>query len=85
MELDFDMQLKRTIAIIRRMGEGEHVVLPSGYRIGMGVDMSIGFMHGSDEEWSVSGLSTLDIKELNEILNKNEIYFPIPKPPSEGF
>ena len=29
-------------------------------------------------EWRVGGLSTLDLKGLNEVLNENGIHFPVP-------
>ena len=70
LELDFDKQLKRTLAVIRRMAEGEHLVLPNGLTIGMAEDMTIGYMlQYPDGTWRISGLSTIDLKQLNDELN----------------
>ncbi len=42
----------------------------------MAEDMSIGFvMRNSDSETSIGGLSTMDLKELNELLEKEDIGF----------
>ena len=75
---DIEWQLRRTLAIIRQMADGMHLTLPNGQRIGMGEDLSIGFMFEMNGEWRVGGLSTLDLKGLNEVLNENGIHFPVP-------
>lgn len=69
-DLDFKQQLNRTLAIVRRLSEGERIKLPSGHTIGMGEDMTIGFMmEYPNGEWRISRLSTIDLKQLNDELN----------------
>lgn len=78
LELGFDKQLKRTLAVVHRMAEGEHLVLPSGLTIGMAEDMTIGYMvQYPDGIWRISALSTIDLKQLNDELNNCPFpYFP---------
>ncbi len=79
MKLDFNGQLRRTINIVRQMAGGYHLTLPAGYKIAMAEDMTIGYLHGCDEVgYHVSSMATLSLKELNDILNKNDITHFIP-------
>lgn len=80
-DLDFKQQLNRTLAIVRRLSEGEIVKLPGGQTIGMGEDMTIGFMaEYPGGEWRISGLSTIDLKQLNNELNACPLpYLPATK------
>jgi len=78
--MTFDLQLSRTMSVIRELAQGEVLHLPDGYAIAMGDDMSIGFLFGSDETgWTISGLSSISIKDLNDICNKHDIGHAIPK------
>lgn len=70
--MTYDMT--RTLSVVRELANGEQLTLKDGYILAMGEDMSIGFLfvdqHGKE---SVSGLSTMDLCQLNKILNKNDI------------
>lgn len=74
-EMSADFQVKRTCSAIRRMSEGGHITLSDGHRLAMGEDMSIGYLYSSSEGDKVSPLSSLTFKELNDILNKEQIFF----------
>jgi len=66
--------VNRTLSIVRRLAEGKVLNLPNGSRIGMTEDMSIGFiMENSEGAYMVAGLSTIDLKQLNALLNKHNI------------
>lgn len=70
--------IPRTLAIIGELARGKRLILPIG-SIGMGADMSIGFLlsdgRGHD---TVGGLSTMDLKQLDELLTQHNIGFPVP-------
>lgn len=69
----------RTLAIVRQLAQGKHLTLPSGQVIGMGKDMSIGFvMIDSDSIEHIGGLLTLDLSELDQLLTEAQIGMPIP-------
>jgi hypothetical protein len=77
--LTTEMQIKRTLAIIRQLGEGKSLLLRSGHRVIMGHDLSIGFgIPTASGDWGVSRLSEMNFRELNELLNREEISFPVP-------
>lgn len=73
------VQVNRTIKILEQLALGKTLTLKEGYRLGMADDLSVGFVFtnqaGVD---SVSSLGALDFKQLNNILNKEEIGFPLP-------
>lgn len=73
--------LPRTLAIVRELAQGKHLVLPCG-KLGMGEDLSIGFLlddgHGHQ---TIAGLSTMDLRELDQLLTRHGIGFPIPSAP----
>lgn len=78
LKLNFEQQLRRTLAVLHRLAEGEYVQLPDGSRIMMGEDMSIGFAVEHRDGWRISELATLDIRALNSILNDTEPpYIPV--------
>lgn len=74
-----DYEIRRTLSILNEFIDGKVLSLPDGYRIGMGEDLSIGYLASSEgkDDW-VLGLSTMDLKQLNGILNKYNIGFSIP-------
>lgn len=77
MEEDFKRQLNRTLAAVRRLSEGEQIKLPTGHTIMMGEDMTIGYaIEYPDGSFRISGMSTIDLKELNVLLNKHFQNFP---------
>lgn len=65
---------KRTLAIVNRLADGHRLTLPDGNILAMGEDMSIGFIiKFPDQEEGISMMSTMDLKGLNELLNKHNI------------
>ena len=70
--------INRTFSILREFREGKQLLLPNGQRIGMGIDLSIGFIYdyGNGRE-GIGGMATLDLKELNKVLTKHNIGFAI--------
>ncbi len=90
MKQTFKKQLRRTLNIIGELAMGRHLILPTGYRIGMSKDMAIGYLHGSDDiGWRISGVSLLSFKDLNKICNKHDITDTIPEiwvdEPDDGY
>lgn len=71
-------ELARTLSIVKELAMGKTLHLPDGYRIGMGQDMSIGYLHTLRGEDYVSGLATMDLAQLNHLLNEHEIGNAIP-------
>lgn len=70
----------RTLAIVRELAHGKKLSI-DGRTIAMGEDMSIGFeITGSDGEIRIGGLSTMDLAQLNNLLNQHNIHFPVLKP-----
>ena len=61
----------RTLAIVKELAQGKTIKV-NGLTIGMGEDMSIGAMFGD----RISGLSTMDLAQFNELLSKNDIHMP---------
>ena len=58
--MNYDIQ--RTLAIVQQLAKGMWLTIPDVGTIGMGEDMSIGFMLEIDGEAHVAGLSTMDLK-----------------------
>ena len=76
--MDKDLQLQRTLSIVRQLAQGKTLPLPDGHRIAMGEDFSIGYLlEKSDGTCFVGGLSTMDLKELNETLEYHGIGFAL--------
>lgn len=67
----------RTLSIVRELAQGKRLNLEVG-TVAMGQDMSIGFIHTKEGEDFVSGLSTMDLCELNKLLNTHNIGMAIP-------
>lgn len=73
--------INRTLAIVKQLSQGKKLNLPNGYKIGMGVDMSIGFvMIDSTGKEGIGGLSTMDLKQLDQLLTAWNINHPLPTP-----
>jgi hypothetical protein len=67
------------MAIVKEMLKGKHVKTPIG-EIGMGEDMSIGFvMYHESGAITIGGLSTMDLAQLNRLLNDYNIGLVIPE------
>lgn len=63
----------RTISIVKQLADGKILKLPCG-EIGMGEDMSIGFLYTrEDGSQVIGGLATIDLKQLNDLLIKYEV------------
>jgi hypothetical protein len=74
---NFEIQFNRTLAAVRRLSEGEQIKLPTGHTIMMGEDMTIGYaLEYPDGSFRISGMSTIDLKELNALLNEHFQNFP---------
>ena len=72
-------QLTRTLSIVRELAKGRTLRL-SDYEIGMAEDLTIGIvMRNSKGEKSIGGLSSMDLKCLNNLLEENDIRFVIPE------
>jgi len=71
--------IARTLSIVRQMTQGKHLTLPNGVKIGMADDMTIGVVGTKDDgEDFVFGMSSMDLKQLNELLTKHNIGCAIP-------
>ena len=69
----------RTLSIVQQLAAGKRLTLPTGQVIGMGEDMSIGFLiQRADGEERVAGLSTMDLAQLNRLLNEYDIGMLMP-------
>lgn len=66
------------MAIVHELAQGKRLAVNSFF-IAMGEDMSIGVeIVGSDGERHIGGLSTMDLAQLNSLLNKHNIGMPLP-------
>jgi hypothetical protein len=73
-----DESRARTLAIVNELAQGKQLFLPVG-TLAMGADMSIGFvLEGSDGVEYVLGLSTMDLRELNMLLDEYNVGMVIP-------
>jgi hypothetical protein len=71
-------EMARTLSIVRMLAQGERLKLPIG-TVAMGDDMSIGFvLTKSDGAEILGGMSTMDLKQLNGLLNKYGANMVIP-------
>ena len=69
----------RTLAIVNLLARGKQLKLPGLGTLGMGKDMTIGLVFKkADGAEYVFGPSTMDLAELNEMLDRCEIGMPIP-------
>lgn len=69
-----DHEIARTLSIVQQMAQGKRLHLPNGQKIGMGEDMSIGFViTKANGVAHIGGLSTMDICQLNRLLNEHNI------------
>jgi hypothetical protein len=60
------------------MAQGKTLTLPNGGELGMGEDMSIGFLlHHRDGSVTIGGLSTMDLALLDQLLTEQGIGLPI--------
>jgi hypothetical protein len=69
--------IARTLSIVRELAQGKRLNLEVG-TVAMGQDMSIGFIHTKEGGDFISGLSTMDLCELNKLLNTHKIGMAIP-------
>ena len=71
--------LTRTLSIVQQLAQGKRLTLPTNQVIGMGEDMSIGFLiQHADGEERIAGLSIMDLAQLNQLLNEYNIGLAIP-------
>lgn len=71
-------EMIRTLSIVKQLSQGKTLTI-DGFTIGMGKDMSIGcVMTNSDGQKYIMGLTTMDLRELNEALNRHNIGNMIP-------
>ena len=70
----------RTLAIVKQLALGKTIKIDE-YEIGMGNDMSIGVIMTNSKtgETHIGGLSTMDLAQFNNLLNKHNINNPIPE------
>lgn len=68
----------RTLSIVRELAQGKTIVL-DGYTFAMGEDMTIGVVMTGSDGSHIGGLSTVDLAQLNRLLNKNGIGMVISK------
>jgi hypothetical protein len=74
-----DYDICRTLSIVRELSLGKTLTLPSGHTIGMGDDLSIGYIMTDHKGGQfIGGLATMDLKALNRILTENDIGMVIP-------
>lgn len=78
-ELELKWQFRRTMAVLTDLFAGQQVTLADGHRIGMGIDLTVGFIltHADGSE-TVGGLEDLSLKQLNQLLERAGIGFPLP-------
>lgn len=71
-------EVLRTMSIVNQLAKGKTLTLEEGYVIGMAEDMTIGFViTNSNGDEDISSISELTLRELNNLLNKYEIYIII--------
>jgi hypothetical protein len=68
----------RTMSVVRELSAGKMLTLPDGKRIAMGADMSIGPVIEVHGEETVAGLATMDLCELNDLLDRHGIGDAVP-------
>jgi hypothetical protein len=74
-----DMDMRRTLNIVKELALGKILKLPNGWEIAMGEDMSIGcVIYDAEGNATIGGLSTMDLKGLNRILTEHDIGMVIP-------
>lgn len=79
--MTFEEELERTLAFVRELGKGRRLPLRRGGTLCMGEDMSIGFLiHDTRGNEVIGGLSTLDLRALNRLLNEEGITAFVPLP-----
>lgn len=75
---DREMRTGRTLSIVRQMAKGRLLTLPDSHVVGMGEDMTVGFVVTIRGEEGVSSISEMTLRELDELLTKADVGFPIP-------
>jgi hypothetical protein len=77
-----NMEHVRTLSIVQQLAQGKVLTLPNGWEVAMGEDMSIGFpWKDAEGRVYIGGLSTMDLAELNRLLNEYGIGMAIPSLP----
>ncbi len=72
-------EIARTLSIVQQLAQGQRLTLPDGQQIGMGQDMSIGFVFAkANGNAHIGGLSTMDLCQLNQLLNEHDVGMAIP-------
>lgn len=69
----------RTLAIVRRLAEGDRLTLPDGHILAMGADMAIGYatqLSPPDGDWYLSLLERMDLAALDALLTQYGIGNP---------
>ena len=63
------------MALVRQLHDGKILTLPSGHKIGMAEDFSMGFVLTDRKTGveSIGGLSYLDLKDLRSVMDKHDI------------
>ena len=82
---DLQYQNNRTMAVVKDLFNGKRLTLSDGKVVAMGDDLRIGFVMfsfnpeiGKWTERGIGGLTTMDLKEFNDLLNDYDIDMPVP-------
>lgn len=69
----------RTLAVLRELSKGHTLWLPfSGQELGMGNDMSVGFVYDMDTKGKRI-VNDFSLSEINDLLEKNDVGLPLPR------
>ena len=64
----------RTLAIVRRMADGEPLFLPNGDVLALGADLTIGYaVEQAPGDWRISPLATLALVAFDALLERHHI------------
>jgi len=73
---EFDLQMSRTLSVVRQLAKGKQLTLSESLTLGMGENMAIGFVYKFNSEEKV--VDDLSLSQLNALLEQYEVFAVIP-------
>jgi len=73
---EFDLQMSRTLSVVRQLAKGKQLTLSESLTLGMGENMAIGFVYKFNSEEKV--VDDLSLSQLNDLLEQYEVFAVIP-------
>jgi len=73
---EFDLQMSRTLSVVRQLAKGKQLTLSESLTLGMGENMAIGFVYKFNSGEKV--VDDLSLSQLNALLEQYEVFAVIP-------